>query len=142
MSKTSFQQCFQNLCLLVFLATACLVSVCEAGKPLLGDRQPSNTRRQIIEAIKPTIAIVGNDRAVVANGGGPDDVQEIEPELASDEATLAPLPDHVGPYDAPALQDPSTIYTGSIPSDVGDTGLDGTAFVGTIPIQPGTTPHE
>lgn len=119
-----------------------------AAKYPTGDSGPNNlrrARRDIVEALQPTLAVVGRDKGIVTTGTAPGDVQEIEiGRLAS-----SPIPDVVPEEDepltgTPALQDPSEDTLGPLDSSFIEadsaTVQDTTTFLGTESVEIGTTP--
>lgn len=139
----------QNLVITVgffFCLSTCAYSL--AAKPRAGDSGPNNlrrARRDIAEALQPTLAVVGRDKGIVTTGTAPGDVQEIEiGGLAS-----SPIPDVVPEEDEPlteipALQDPSEDPLGPLDSSFIEadsaTVQDTTTFLGTEAVETGTTP--
>lgn len=122
----------------------CLL-VCLSGRAhSLSDQPPprsAGARRDILDSLQPTLAIVGKDRAVVTTGGDPEDVQEIE--LGS--LTPDVVPEEDEPLTAvPALPDPAGGAAGPVDSTFieADTGTvqDAAASLGTEPVETGTTP--
>lgn len=126
----------QNLVITVgffFCLSTCAYSL--AAKPRAGDSGPNNlrrARRDIAEALQPTLAVVGKDTAIVTTGDGPGDVREIElnqltPDVVpeEDEPHLA---DTLGPLDSSFIEaDSATVQ-------------DSTTYLGTEPVEAETTP--
>ena len=125
----------------------CAYSVAGMMHPI--DRVPAQphlrARRDIVEALQPTLVVVGRDKGIVTTGTAPGDVQEIEiGGLAS-----SPIPDVVPEEDEPltgipALQDPSEDTLGPLDSSFIEadsaTVQDTTTFLGTEAVETGTTP--
>jgi len=130
------------------LAALLCLSLCAfsfAMKYPMGDVKP--TCRQIIDAIQPTIAIVTKDTAVVSTGLTQDNVKEIELGEAPD--TVPELDEPLlGPIDSSFLSSDSNAepFAESAPESIAaDTSSlpplrDATTFVGTEPVEIGTTP--
>lgn len=130
----------QNLVITVgffFCLSTCAYSL--AAKPRAGDSGPNNlrrARRDIAEALQPTLAVVGKDTVLVTTGGGPGDVREIElGGLAS-----SPIPDVVPEEDKPPLADTLAPLDSSFIEADSATVQDTTTFLGTEPVEAETTP--
>ena len=128
-----------------FCLSTCAYSM--AAKYPMGDTGPNNlrrARRDILESLQPALAAVGADPVVLTTGTNPGDVQEIElGGLAS-----SPIPDVVPEEDepltgTPALEDTlGPLDSSFIEADTGDSATvqDSTTFLGTEPVETGTTP--
>lgn len=131
----------RNLCFTLVLFASlslCALAVSPQDKPSLRDLR--RVRREITEALQPSIAVVGKDKTVVSSGILQEEVIEYARAGAGTGGTQQDPPP--GADDTFVAEYDSADF---IAADVGQetgTAHDPTTFVGTSEVEPGTTPPE